>query len=163
MCFPLFVCVLQGPLSAGVQGGSLMVLCFRTHCMPCLYSWVGLFDVPPQNWAALQRWQHFFFLLLLPSNCVCSGFFFSFYQDTIDLLQARVSALDSSTLDQVEARLQVTTSIWLSSKLCLSSKKKRKEKKKCILHTGRCLKVICLNPCSASFMLWLLQWQKSKH
>lgn len=32
----------------------------------------------------------------------------SFYQDTIELLQARVSALDSATLDQVEARLQVT-------------------------------------------------------
>lgn len=28
-------------------------------------------------------------------------------QDTIELLQARVSALDSATLDQVEARLQV--------------------------------------------------------
>lgn len=28
-------------------------------------------------------------------------------QDTIELLQARVSALDAATLDQVEARLQV--------------------------------------------------------
>lgn len=30
------------------------------------------------------------------------------HQDIIELLQARVSALDSATLDQVEARLQVT-------------------------------------------------------
>lgn len=36
--------------------------------------------------------------------CVCA----CLYQDTIELLQARVSALDSATLDQVEARLQVT-------------------------------------------------------
>ncbi|KAI3369908.1 hypothetical protein L3Q82_024718 [Scortum barcoo] len=53
----------QGPLSAGLQGASLM----------------------PENWVKLQRRQR---------------------QDTIELLQARVSALDSSTLDQVEARLQ---------------------------------------------------------
>lgn len=36
--------------------------------------------------------------------CVCAYL----YQDTIELLQARISALDSATLDQVEARLQVT-------------------------------------------------------
>lgn len=35
-------------------------------------------------------------------------FFACLFQDTIELLQARVSALDSATLDQVEARLQVT-------------------------------------------------------
>uniref|UniRef100_A0A671Y9C2 Dynactin 2 (p50) n=1 Tax=Sparus aurata TaxID=8175 RepID=A0A671Y9C2_SPAAU len=33
-------------------------------------------------------------------------FFACLFQDTIELLQARVSALDSATLDQVEARLQ---------------------------------------------------------
>lgn len=36
--------------------------------------------------------------------CVC--------QDTIELLQARVSALDSTMLDQVEARLQVSFFSW---------------------------------------------------
>lgn len=34
--------------------------------------------------------------------------FVCLFQDTIELLQARVSALDSTMLDQVEARLQVT-------------------------------------------------------
>ncbi|KTG36840.1 hypothetical protein cypCar_00048612, partial [Cyprinus carpio] len=52
----------QGPLSAGVQGGSLM--------------------------------------------------------DTIELLQARVSALDAATLDQVEARLQVKPRVITSSPPC---------------------------------------------
>uniref|UniRef100_A0A8P4FZW4 Dynactin 2 (p50) n=1 Tax=Dicentrarchus labrax TaxID=13489 RepID=A0A8P4FZW4_DICLA len=43
------------------------------------------------------------FVLKLKYNlCICS----CLYQDTIELLQARVSALDSATLDQVEARLQ---------------------------------------------------------
>uniref|UniRef100_A0A672FIE9 Dynactin subunit 2 n=1 Tax=Salarias fasciatus TaxID=181472 RepID=A0A672FIE9_SALFA len=36
----------------------------------------------------------------------CASFRFISSQDTIELLQARVSALDSATLDQVEARLQ---------------------------------------------------------
>lgn len=40
---------------------------------------------------------------------ICKQFFFFFNQDTIELMQARVSALDSATLDQVEARLQVTS------------------------------------------------------
>lgn len=65
----LFVSVLQGPLSAGVQGGSLMVLCFWTYCMLCLYSPVGLFDVPPENWAATEMTQSLA-LSLLSSKCV---------------------------------------------------------------------------------------------
>lgn len=105
----------------------------------------------------------FFFFCYFQVTVFGLVFFFSFYQDTIDLLQARVSALDSSTLDQVEARLQVTTSIWLSSKLCLSSKKEKRkpnlettpslnlvknrdEYLKSILRTGRCLKVIVSIP-----------------
>lgn len=46
-------------------------------------------------------------MLKLIYTCVCLTAYACLYQDTLELLQARVSALDSATLDQVEARLQV--------------------------------------------------------
>lgn len=48
-------------------------------------------------------------------DCACA----CLYQDTLELLQARVSALDSATLDQVEARLQVQLEFY--EKLSISS------------------------------------------
>uniref|UniRef100_A0A3B3RD88 Dynactin 2 (p50) n=1 Tax=Paramormyrops kingsleyae TaxID=1676925 RepID=A0A3B3RD88_9TELE len=77
----------QGPLTAWVQGASIVVSVFLLGA--------GVRGVA--FWLAL----HPLTFVLSPSA-----------QDNLELLQARVNALDSATLDQVEARLQVLPISW---------------------------------------------------
>lgn len=72
-----------------------------------LFVCITLYMMGHWDWIMLQRWlrkgQR-----VLSDTCMWQPVCVCVNQDTIELLQARVSALDSVTLDQVEARLQVT-------------------------------------------------------
>uniref|UniRef100_A0A8C7HIB9 Dynactin 2 (p50) n=1 Tax=Oncorhynchus kisutch TaxID=8019 RepID=A0A8C7HIB9_ONCKI len=87
----------KAPAAKGPDG----VVLYELHSRPEQEKFTDAAKVwSPGQWDCVERGpqQH--------SVCVSLSCSVSVLQDTMELLQARVSALDSATLDQVEARLQ---------------------------------------------------------